>query len=136
MKKLMILSALILLPLALIAQTIEPPAGWEDVILNPGKWFVDFGAFAILTAFVAAFLNGVLKVTKSFVKQLVAWLTAIVILVASSLLNFGYAAEFPIVLVIIHGFAAGLAANGIFDIPLINQILNAVEGWFIKDKEK
>lgn len=108
----------------------DPPQDWADIIMNPQKWFMSFGAVALLTAFLSAFLNGLLKVTKSFVKQLVAWLVAIILVVGSDLLNFGYAAEFPILLAVINGFGAGLASNGVFDIPVVKAVLDTIEKWF------
>jgi len=69
-------------------------------------------------------------VTKNFVKQLVAWIVAIILVVGSDLLNFGYAAQFPILLAVIHGFGAGLASNGVFDIPIIKGVLDTIEKWF------
>lgn len=135
MKRFMFLFALLLVPLAIFAQDVEPPADWGDVIMNPTKWFGSLAYIAALTTFLAAFLNGVLEVTKKFVKQLVAWGVAIVLLVGSNLLNFGYAAEFPILLSAIHGVAVGLVANGIFDVPIVKQILDTVEGWFKKEND-
>ena len=126
MKKIIFLCTLLLLiPLAIFAQ--EPPGDWSDIIMDPQKWFVDFGAFALLTAFVATFLNGLLKVVKKWPRQLVAWGVAIILLVATDLLNWGYAADFPILLAIIHGLGAGLAANGVFNIPVVKAILTAIE---------
>jgi uncharacterized YccA/Bax inhibitor family protein len=133
MKRFFILFALLLAPLAIFAQEVEPPANWGEVIMNPAVWFSSLAYIAALTAFLAAFLNGLLKVTKRFVKQLVAWGVGIILLIASNLLNFGYAAEQPILLSAIHGFAVGLVANGIFDIPVIKSILETVEGWFKKE---
>ena len=128
MKKIILLCTLLLLiPLAIFAQDISPPENWGDIIMNPQQWFVDFGAFTLLTAFVATFVNGLLKVIKKWPRQLVAWGVAIILLIATDLLNWGYAAEFPILLAVIHGFGAGLAANGIFDIPIIKVILDAIE---------
>lgn len=138
MKKMFLLITMLLLalPAALFAQDIPPPpTDWGDVIMNPAKWFTDFGAVAVLTAFIAAFLNGLLKVVKKFPRQLVAWGVAIVLLVATDLLNFGYAANFPILLAVIHGIGAGLAANGVFNIPVVKAILTAIEGWFNPKKE-
>lgn len=120
----------------LFAQAAEnpvvPPETWTDVLINLKGWFASFAGVAALTAFVAAFLNGFLKVTKSFVKQLLAWAVGIVLLVATDLFNFGYAAEFPIWLAIIHGFAVGLASNGLFDIPWCKALLENIEKWFHK----
>lgn len=122
---------LLAVPLAVFGQDIpEPPADWSDIIMNPGIWFASFGAVSVLTAFVSAFVNGWLKVEKKFGKQLVAWVVAIVLLVVTDLLNWGYAADFPLLLAAIHGLAAGLAANGVFDVPFLKGILDAISGWF------
>lgn len=118
--------------LALIAPVFgqdipAPPTGWGDVIMNPAKWFVDFGAVTVLTAFLATFFIGLLKVVKKFPRQLIAWGVAIILLVATDLLNFGYAKDFPWWLAVLHGLGAGLAANGVFDIPFVKGILDALE---------
>lgn len=113
---------------------VVPPNSWTDVLINLKGWFASFAGVAALTAFVAAFLNGILKVTKSFVKQLLAWGVGILLLVVTDLFNFGYAAEFPIWLAIIHGLAVGLASNGLFDIPWCKALLENIEKWFRKPK--
>jgi hypothetical protein len=132
MKRMLLFALLVLAAcLPLMAQDVPPtpPADWGDIIMNPSKWFVDFGAVSMLTAFLATFAIGLLRVTNKFVKQLVAWLVAIALLVATDLLNWGYAADFPILLAVVHGFAAGLAANGIFDIPVLKGLLDVIAGW-------
>jgi hypothetical protein len=87
-------------------------------------------AYTLLIAFVATFVNGVLKIVKRWPRQLVAWGVAIVLLVVTDLLNFGYAANFPILLACIHGFAAGLAANGAYNIPWLKGALDWIETLF------
>jgi len=136
MKKfLLIFTLLLAIPVILIAQDVpNPPSGWGDIIMNPQKWFIDFGTIAVLTAFVATFVNGLLKVVKKFPRQLVAWGVAIILLVVSDLLNFGYAKDFPILLAVIHGLGAGLAANGVFNIPMIKGILDTIESWLNPSK--
>lgn len=113
----------------------DPPGDWSDIIISPSKWFVDFGAVTVLTAFLATVFNGLLKVQKKFPRQLVAWAVGIILIVATSLLNFGYAAGFPILLAVGHGFMAGLVSNGIFDIPLAKGLLNIIEQWLNPKRE-
>lgn len=136
MKKFMMFLFLLVIPVAIFAQEpIEPtapPLSWGDFLSNPIVWFASFGGVALLTSFFAAFLNGLLKVAKSFQKQLISWAVGILILVVTDLINFGYAADFPIWLALLHGFAAGLASNGVYDIPTLKSILNSIEGWFVK----
>ena len=111
-----------------------PPAGWGDVFSNPVLWFGSFAGISLLTAFLATFINGMAKITKKFHRQIVAWLIAIALLVVCDLVNWKlcYAWDFPWWLAALHGFAAGLASNGVFDIPLLKSFLDKVEGWFIK----
>lgn len=123
---------LLLLSVVAIAQEVtpEPPQNWTDVLINLKGWFTSFAGVSVLTAFVAAFVNGLLKIEKGFMKQVIAWLTGIVLLIVTDLLNFGYAAEFPILLAAVHGIAVGFAANGVFDIPWLKVLLDKVSGWF------
>lgn len=127
---------LLLVPIVILAQEpiepTNPPMSWGDFLSNPMIWFASFGGVALLTSFIAAFFNGLLKVVKSFHKQLISWAVGILILIVTDLINFGYAAEFPLLLALAHGFAAGLAANGMYDIPTLKSILNSIEGWFHK----
>ena len=133
MKKIIFI-ILFMLPAVLLAQVIpDPPTDWSDIIMNPQQWFVDFGAIAVLTAFIASFFNGLLKVVKKLPRQLVSWAVAIILLVGSDVFNFGYAKDFPILLAVIHGFGAGLASNGIFNIPTVKAVLTWVEGLFKKE---
>jgi len=134
MKKfMMFLFLLLAIPAAMFAQDpTQPPAGWLDILSDPAKWFASFTAVSFLTSFLAAFFNGLLKLEKGFFKQLCAWLVAIILLVVSDMVNFGYAKDFPIILAVVHGFAAGLASNGWFDIPWWKAVLDKVEGWFHK----
>lgn len=139
MKKFIALIVLLILPMALFAQNIPdsvavplPPDDWTQVVFNFNQWFGSFAGLAALTAFVAAFFNGLLKVTKGFPKQLVAWVVALLLAVVANLTKFGYMAEYTIWQSLIHGFMAGLASNGIFKVPLAVDILKWVEGWFKK----
>jgi hypothetical protein len=134
MKKWMFLFVLLFVPIAIFAQEIpDPPENWYEVLMNPGIWFASAGAFAVLVTFITAFFNGLLKVEKKFIRQLIAWVVAIVLLVATNLFDFGYNAEFPIYLSIVEGFTIGLVANGMANIPFVETIRNTVEGWFKKE---
>jgi hypothetical protein len=132
MKKLIaFISFALLATAALMAQdTIPVPGDLYDIVTNMNQYFGSLAGIAVVTAFFAAMLNGLLKVEKSFLKQLIAWAVAIILMVVTDLLNFGFAAEFSILKAVIYGFGAGLVANGVFDIPIIKSILDKVEGWF------
>lgn len=143
MKKLWIF-VLMLIPVALIAQqdstvvVTDPvipdlPENPWDLVLHFDKYIISFPGIAVATTFLAALLNGLLAVIKKFFRQLIAWGIALVLLTGLNLLNIGYAAEFTVIQTILHGFFAGLVANGLFDIPTLNNILKTVEGWFKKE---
>lgn len=139
MKKMFFLFVILLLPVMAMAQNLPDsvavpavPTDWNEVLFNVNAWFGSFAGIAALTAFVAAFFNGLLKVTKGFPKQLVAWVVALLLAVVANLVNFGYMAEYTIWQSVIHGFMAGLASNGIFKMPLAVDLLKWVEGWFKK----
>jgi hypothetical protein len=131
MKKLFLFITLLFVSVFAFCQDpTVPPSTWGDVLSNPAQWVASFGGVSFLTAFIAAFFTGLLKITKPILKQVTAWVVAIVILVGSDLFNIGYAKDFPILLAVIHGFAAGLASNGVFDIPVLKGILDMIHGWF------
>ena len=125
MKKLMFLLILMLLSIPVIAQIIEPPANWLDLFANINKWLGSLAGIAAVTVFLAAAVNTLLK-TKGFMKQLVAWLIAIILLAIGNLVNMGFMAELSWLNTIIYGVAAGFLSNGIFDLPLILSILKAL----------
>ena len=127
---------LIVLPMILFGQepTI-PPVSWGEVFSNPTLWLSSFAGVSLLIAFVTTFFNGVFKVEQKFLRQLMAWIIAIIILVLGDVFNIKivYTWDFPIWLALIHGFAAGLASNGWFDIPILKAILNKIEELFVKE---
>lgn len=119
----------------IMAQTIDPPASVIDLLANLNMYLGSMVGVAAMATFLGALLNGLLKVTKTFVKQLVVWLVAIATLVIANLVNMGYAAEFTIWQSLLHGLGAGLVANGIFDIPVVKAIMEFIEKLFNKPKE-
>jgi len=133
-KYLFLLIAFLAIPIALLAQTepTTPPTGWGDVFSNPALWLGSFAGVSLLTAFLAAFINGFFKIVNKFPKQLCAWLVAIAIVSVGDLANIKiiYTWDFPWWLALLNGFLAGLASNGWFDIPTLKRILDVIEGLF------
>ena len=126
MKKLMMfLIMLIAFTIPAIAQEVEPPTNWLDLFANINVWLGSLAGVAAVTVFLAAALNTLLK-TSGFVKQLVAWIIAIVLLVAGNLVNLGFMAELNWLHTLAYGIAAGFVANGIFDIALVKLLLQAI----------
>ena len=119
------------IPLVMFGQDVPaPPEDWSDIIFNFPQWFGTLAGVSLLTTFLAAFFNGLLKIEKGVYKQLIAWAVGIILMVATDLLNFGFAKDFPLLLAVIYGFAVGLVANGVFDVPFVKSILDKVSEWF------
>ena len=119
--------------MSLLAQDpTNPPTSWGDVFSNPALWLGSFAGISLLTAFLAAFINGTFHITNKSLRQIIAWLVAIAILLISDFANWKlcYAWDFPWWLALLHGFAAGLASNGVFDIPILKAILDKIESFF------
>ena len=107
-------------------QTVEPPVNWLDLLANINVWLASLAGVAAVTVFLAGFVNTLLKF-EGFIKQLTAWVVATIIIVIGNLLNMGFMAELNIWNTLIYGLAAGLIANGIFDIELVKAILRALK---------
>lgn len=135
MKRLMMFFLLIgFVAFPMIAQEVDPPGNWGDVIDNFGMWFGTLAGIAALTTFIAGVVNGLLKVTKTFLKQFVAWVIAILLAVLANLVNLGFLAGSTWLMTILYGFGAGLVANGIFDVAIIKALILAIESQLNKNK--
>ena len=75
---------------------------------------------------VSAFINKKLALS-GFLKQLVAWIISIALCFIGWFFNFGIFVGIEWWIVLIYGFAVGLAANGFFDISLIQAVLDAIK---------
>jgi hypothetical protein len=127
MKKLMMFFALMfVLILPTFGQAIEPPTDWLQVFANINLWLASLAGVAAVTVFLAAFVNTLLK-TSGFVKQIVAWIIAILLLVVGNLVNMGFMAELNWLHTIVYGVAAGFISNGIFDLETVRAILRALK---------
>lgn len=127
MKKLMMFFALMfVLILPTFGQAIEPPTDWLQVFANINLWLASLAGVAAVTVFLAAFVNTLLK-TSGFVKQIVAWIIAILLLVVGNLVNMGFMAQLNWLHTIVYGVAAGFISNGIFDLETVRAILRALK---------
>ena len=127
MKKLMMFFAMMfVLILPTFGQAVEPPTNWLELFANINVWLASLAGVAAVTVFLAAFVNTLLK-TSGFVKQIVAWVIAILILVIGNLVNMGFMAELNWLHTIVYGIAAGFISNGIFDLETVKAILRALK---------
>jgi amino acid transporter len=126
MKKVVVFMFLLLaVPIAMFAQDVNPPANWLDLFANFNTWLASLAGVAAVTVFLSAAVNALFKTT-GFIKQLVAWIIAIVLMIVGNLVNLGFMANLTWLNTIIYGVAAGFLANGIFDLPFVLSILKAI----------
>jgi len=106
-------------------QSVEPPTDWLGLFANINVWLGSLVGIAAVTVFLAAEVNKLLKL-EGFWKQLMAWIVAILLMVVGNLVNLGFMAELDWLHTIVYGIAAGFVSNGIFDISLVQLLLQAI----------
>ncbi|MCE5329626.1 hypothetical protein LLG07_04775 [bacterium] len=89
---------------------------------SPPSLFASLSLFVPATVVVTQFILRFVHVEKW--KQGVSWAVAIVLSVIGFLLRAGMFAELTLVHAVLYGAAGGLAANGVFDIPFIQKLLD------------
>ncbi len=85
---------------------------------------------AILTA--TQFLKSIIN-TSGFASQLLSWGTGIAVVMFGFFASLGWLSEVELWWhAAIWGFGASLAANGVFEVPIIKTILKAIFGFLNK----
>jgi hypothetical protein len=134
MKKLIFLFSFLIAAVAVLAQVdtstvvLDPPTSWLEIPGNLNKWFGGLGGMAAITLFVAGVLNGLLKVEKKFVRQLIAWLVGVAVAIVGQVANVGFLAEVTWTTTLLYGLVIGLVANGLFNVPTGLGLIKALEG--------
>jgi len=125
-----VFTAFLFPPMALIAQTAEVNSAntvMTTIVENGfSNYFLSIGALVPLVVILASFVNSKLKLS-GFLKQLVSWIISILLCFVGWYFKLGVFEGLIWYVVLIYGFAVGLAANGFFDIKLIQAILKAVK---------
>lgn len=87
-------------------------------------YFVSLAAVAAATLGLTEFVKSLVNLTTSWVKQVVAWVIGVGLAFLGYYLQLGIFAGIEVTWVVIYGLAAGLVANGVFDIVLVQAILD------------
>lgn len=124
MKKLLLFLFLIL-PIGLFAQEIGDVVN-QVVDTGFSNYFISLAALVPLVVLISAFINKKLNLS-GFLKQLIAWVISILLCFVGWYFNLGMFAGLVWWVVLVYGFAVGLAANGFFDIGLIQAILKGLK---------
>jgi hypothetical protein len=135
MKKMFLFLVLLFGSLALFAQEPEVPADVSDLLSNLGVYLGSLAGLAGIVIFLTGILNTVLKITKAWLKFVVAIVVALVLAVVTNLLNFGLFAESAWLETILYGVGLGVVAGGIFDIPTIKILVNILLSLLLKFKK-
>ena len=103
---------------------------------------IDFSTLvgvAAVNVFVTEAIVSKCKVTKEWAKQLISWITPLVLSVAGLLCQLGLFADYGVITdwhawiyTILTGVGLGLVSNGLYDIPFVQTILD----WIVKLFEK
>lgn len=100
-------------------------------MIDISSYFQSLGLTAGLTLIITGYLNThALKTANSTIKQIVSWVVAIALAFVGMWKGIGMFSSLSIGWTIVSGLAVGLVANGIFDVALVQSILE-----FIKAKK-
>lgn len=127
-KSIMFFVMMFALILPIFGQSIEPqpPADWLSLFANINVWLGSLAGIAAVTVFLAATMNKLFKF-EGFIKQVTAWVIAVLLMVVGNLVNLGFMAEMSWLHTIIYGVAAGFISNGIFDIAFVRLVLQTLK---------
>lgn len=121
MKKLLVLlMSMLLVPIAAFCQELSAIPG-----VNFSGYFASLIAFCPLVIFLTEWLKQHIKVSGGL-NQLFSWLISIALAFVGWFLHLGMFNGIEWYMVIVYGLAAGLVCNGIFDIKVVQSILNAI----------
>lgn len=100
-------------------------------------FFTSLSGLATLNVIVSDWINKTLKIEKGWLKQLVSWITPILVTVVGFVLQVGIFSTFGSltmwtgwVYAILTGFGTGLISNGIYDINGVKTLLNNITSLF------
>ena len=105
---------------------------------------IDFSTLAGVAAvnvFITETIVKLAKVEKGWVKQLISWLTPVVLCVVGLLCQLGIFADYGTiaswqgwVLTLVTGLGLGLTSNGLYDLQFVQKILEWIESLINKRK--
>lgn len=94
--------------------------------LDLSQYFVSLGALAGLVIIITEFIKKIKAITDaaSWIKQIISWIVSLGLAFAGNYFQLGIFANLSTTLVIVYSVAVGLIANGIFDVTLVQALLN------------
>lgn len=92
--------------------------------MNITDYFLSLAALVPLVVLISDFIIRGLNIQKAFVKQIISWVIAVVACLVGMWFDLGMFVDLSIWKTLAYGLATGLIANGIFDITIVQTILN------------
>jgi len=132
MKRIILFISLIsMVTIGVLAQVVDPeipiPDKWTDLI-DINAWFAGMNAVAGIVVFLTAALNTYLiKTETKWVKHGLSIVVAVILTVATGLLNFGYMAGAPWLALVLYGVSTGFLANGWYGVATVKNLLKWVK---------
>jgi hypothetical protein len=95
-------------------------------MIDISNYFGSLAALASLTVIISGYINThIFSLGSSTLKQVVSWVVAILVCVVGSLK--GLVVDTSVLWTIVNGLAVGLVANGIFDVSIVQSILEFIK---------
>lgn len=128
MKKFILLSLIMMvgfmLPVESFAQSTDPVVNWLSEAL--GEYFTTLAVFSPFVVVISGYINRVLE-ARGAAAQVISWIVAVGAGFIASWLNLGIFNDVGVIMTIVTSLAGGLVANGIYDIKLVQQILDTIK---------
>ncbi len=136
-KYLMFVFAFLLLPIAAVLSqgdtiVVVPPVNvpipddFFDAV-NLQKWLLTLTALVGVVTFFGTLINGLFKTDKSWIRKVVAWVVAAILVVIGKIFGIGFVEELSWIMVLVTAALAGLGANGMFDVPGLQSVWYIIE---------
>ena len=90
-----------------------------DIFADLKGWFASTTAVAGLTIFFTLMVAKVWKTITPILKQVVALVIALILMVVGNIANIGFMAQFDVLTTIVYGITVGFMANGLYDLKNI-----------------
>lgn len=105
--------------------------------------FSTFSGLAALNVFICQLIFNLTKLTIGWLKQVISWVLPILLCIIGYLTGIGMFSEYVLlpvwqgwVYTILVGLGIGLTSNGIYDVPLVKQLLETIKLLFDKIGKK
>lgn len=100
-------------------------------MIDISSYFGSLALLASLATIISGYINThALSTASGTIKQIVSWVVGVALAFVGSAKGLGIVADTNIVFTLLNGVAIGLVSNGIFDITLVQSVLE-----FIKAKK-